>query len=240
MSYIQDKTYIADAGYTATVIPKNGSSYDSNERRYVKQHEYSLDEMKNAEKSFIKVSKAINKVGLSDVLGISQVKSGDRSAVVFFHGHNKSADYYVNNFLTFHLQKGVIYNVPINRMRTVTGKQLTRMRHDDFSVGLNAKQFSNIISNYLGYIEKQCKDAGVLFTNEIKHLSLLGLNNKFVFDVKIWDDFLSGGLSPLEVSFGLSKDLNPRWQAGELNVRPDLVRGFMDVPDEWVRRMLID
>jgi hypothetical protein len=238
MSFIQDKMFFADAGYSSTVVPKSGSLYSSDERRMVKQECYSFDQMKASEREFVRFSKMVKRAGIDGVLGVRQVKAGDRAAVVYFHG--KDADYYVNNFLTFHLQKGVIYNVPVNRMRNLTGKQLTRMRHDDFSVGLKSKQFFNVMNKYLSYVGKQCDAVGVGFSNDIKHLALLGLNNKFVFDFKVWKEFLDFGLSPLEVAFGLSKELNPRWQAGELNVSPDLVRGFMDVPDEWVRRMLID
>lgn len=238
MSHIVDKVFYSDHGYSSTVVSKRGSKYNVFDNRMERLSDYELSDMLKAEKAFVALNKNLLKMPVGNVLGVAQVKPDDRSAVIFFK--DKTADYYLNNFMTFHLQKGTVFNVPINRMRLVTGTPLTRLKHNDFVDGLSVKDFVKIVSKYTSYIEKQCKVNGVKFRDDIVHLSLVGLNGRFVFDVKLWDDFLNADLSPSEVAFALSKELNPLWQNGTLNVTPEVAKGLSSVPAEWVRNLFIN
>jgi hypothetical protein len=237
MSSLVDDVYVSDSGYSTVTSPKSTSSYDWTEKRHKKNPSFTFDDLKNAEKEYGKFVKGLKTLGLNNVVHVKQVKDKDRIAVIYFVG--KNADYLVNNFMTFHLQKGVIYNLPVNKMRKTSGKPLTRMNFDDFNKGISVKASLSVMKRFLSHMEKQCASNDVEFSNDIKTLSLFGLSGKFVYDVKLWSEFLDAGLSPLEVSFGLSKDLNPKWQDGVFNVTPDIAKGLSDVPAEWVRNLLI-
>jgi hypothetical protein len=238
MAKLVDGIYYSDEGYITVDTPKNSKSFDWVSKRNVTNEKFSFEALRESEKEYNKLVAAINKLNLSGVININQVKPQDRVAIIYFTC--KDVDYYLNNVMTFHLQKGVVFNLPLNRMRKVVNSRLTLLSFDELNNGAKVKDAVRIIKNFMKQMEKQCSKVNVSFNDDIKLLSLLGLSGKFVYDVKIWEEYLSYGLNPFEVSFGLSKELNPDWESGKLSVTPEIASGLIDVPSEWVRNLLLD
>jgi hypothetical protein len=241
MSYIDNDIFYSKLGYSTTVIPKRSSKYDYATGRMKKNESRTLADMIKAEKAYAWTLKALSKTRFNDIMKSGQVKPGDRTAVFYFK--NKEADYALNNFISFNLQKGLIYNLPINRMRNLTGNKLVTMSYEiakgRFQEGTEPKLFVRAVRNYIKAIEKKCHKEKVEATDSILQLSLIGLNNKFIFDVKIWSRFLSYGLTVEEVSFALSKELNPKWASGELNVNPETAKDLHLIPQEWLNKIFL-
>jgi hypothetical protein len=237
MSHIDNNFFHSSLGYSTPLTPKRLSAYDISERRMIKKDNYSLEDMIAVESQVVWLTKTLSKRKWATIFDFGQVKNGDRSALIYFKDSNP--DYSANNFVTFQLQSGVIYNMPIARMRAVTGLKLTRMHPHDIATGIPAKKFISIMDKYFAHLESKASRLGFYLNDDLKRLAVIALNNKVVYDLKTWNEFLSAGVSVRETAFALSKSINPQWQSGKLNVTPETAKGLKDMPFEWVTNLLL-
>lgn len=232
------------AEYNVPIAPKTRDTYNTITNRFDTREDYSLKQLKNAEKGFLKL-KEIFEEEYSNAFMIQQDKPMSRIANISSRGTGeqkivqgwREVDL---SLFTFSLQNGMVYNFPIAQLEKtfniIIDPKKTMFREGG-NKGSTLKQAIKFMSRTRELLSKIFEDKGYIMKDEdfakILCLSRLYRSNIIVLNVDGWVEYIMAGKNLNTIMFGFDRIM---FHSGKFPYIPvDEVDEYESLPREWLK-----
>lgn len=231
------------AEYDVPVTPKTRDKYNMFTNSFVRQENYSLSKLKNAEQAFLTLQEIFQN-DYSNAFVIKQDKPLSRIANItsrinfeqkIVHGYRE-----VNlSLFTLSLQNGIVYNFPIAQLEKTFDIKIDPkviMLREGGNKGCSLKQAIKFMSSTKQLLSEIFKQNGHIMTDEyfatILCLSRLQRANVINLDINGWIEYIVAGKNLQTIMFGFNRAM---FGSGKISYIPvDEVDEYESLPREWL------